>query len=64
MIGPPTPSLPVPGPRRVTLLWATITQMAPWPPPYNEPNRDTFYGGSHVGYTDYETISKTKDALK
>lgn len=31
--------------------------------PYNEPNGATFYGGTHVGYTDYESLKKTKDAL-
>ncbi|MBY0314793.1 MAG: alkene reductase [Bdellovibrionales bacterium] len=31
--------------------------------PYNEANGTTFYGGTHVGYTDYESLKKTKDAL-
>lgn len=31
--------------------------------PYNEPNASTFYGGTHVGYTDYPSLKKTDDAL-
>lgn len=27
--------------------------------PYNEPNRDTFYGGSEAGYTDYPALVKS-----
>lgn len=26
--------------------------------PYNEPNRDTFYSGTEIGYTDYPTLDK------
>lgn len=28
--------------------------------PYNTPDRDTFYGGTEVGYTDYPTLAHTK----
>lgn len=31
--------------------------------PYNQPNRDTFYGGNQVGYTDYPALTKTGDSL-
>lgn len=30
--------------------------------PYNAADRATFYGGTHVGYTDYETLKKTRHA--
>ncbi|MGI5219321.1 alkene reductase [Nocardia sp. CA-290969] len=28
--------------------------------PYNTPNPETFYGGDHVGYTDYPTLESTE----
>ena len=31
--------------------------------PYNEPDRNTFYGGDHRGYTDYPTLIQTNNAL-
>lgn len=31
--------------------------------PYTAPDRDTFYGGSHVGYTDYATLHRTQVSL-
>lgn len=31
--------------------------------PYTAPDRDSFYGGSRAGYTDYPTLHKTRDAL-
>ena len=31
--------------------------------PYTSPDRNSFYGGSHVGYTDYATLRKTQSCL-
>ncbi|MDF3820943.1 alkene reductase [Leptospira sp. 96542] len=31
--------------------------------PYSEAKRETFYGGTHIGYTDYETLKKTRSSL-
>ena len=30
---------------------------------FNDPDQDSFYGGGYEGYTDYESLQKTKNAL-
>ncbi|HBF08270.1 MAG TPA: alkene reductase [Gammaproteobacteria bacterium] len=32
--------------------------------PYNQPDPNTFYGGNEKGYTDYESLHKSRDQLK